>query len=218
MAQPPCHRCAAVPSPSPSWQEASLSTTAPAAAFAPSHRASAVTEGTCGCAGAMLKAAMHLLAGRATAVDTTQKIMADFERLMDSGDPGFASEILKPEVCSKENGGPSVVWQLCKPMSCRGRSSAARFRVLQRWPTPRRQPMGAGYVLVTPCRGRSSPARFRCSDDDHHHHVASRWEPATFWSEVCVLIKSLCGQVPLWATRSTGPTTPFPCLPRCLCR
>lgn len=47
----------------------------------------------------MLKAAINLLAGRATAVDTTKKIMEDFEKLMDSGDPNFATEILKPEVC-----------------------------------------------------------------------------------------------------------------------
>lgn len=48
--------------------------------------------------GEMLKAAIHLLAGRATAVDTTKKIMEDFEKLMDSGDPGQAAELLKPEV------------------------------------------------------------------------------------------------------------------------
>lgn len=47
--------------------------------------------------GEMLKAAIHLLAGRATAVDTTKKIMEDFEKLMDSGDPGQAAELLKPE-------------------------------------------------------------------------------------------------------------------------
>lgn len=49
-------------------------------------------------AGDMLKAAIHLLAGRATAVETTKKIMDDFEKLMDSGDPGHAVELLKPEV------------------------------------------------------------------------------------------------------------------------
>ena len=46
----------------------------------------------------MLKAAIHLLAGRATAADTARKIMDDFERLMDSGDPQQSTEILKPEV------------------------------------------------------------------------------------------------------------------------
>jgi hypothetical protein len=51
-------------------------------------------------AGAVLKAAVHLLAGRSTAVETTKKIMEDFERLMDTGgDPAQSAELLKPEVC-----------------------------------------------------------------------------------------------------------------------
>ena len=46
----------------------------------------------------MLKAAVHLLAGRSNAAETTKKIMDDFERLMDhGGDPAQSVELLKPE-------------------------------------------------------------------------------------------------------------------------
>lgn len=46
----------------------------------------------------MLKAAVHLLAGRSNAPETTKKIMDDFERLMDhGGDPAQSVELLKPE-------------------------------------------------------------------------------------------------------------------------
>lgn len=54
-------------------------------------------ENTCN-AGSMLKAAVHLIAGRSTAPETTKKIMEDFDKLMNSGDPAQATEILKPEV------------------------------------------------------------------------------------------------------------------------
>jgi hypothetical protein len=60
-------------------------------------------------AGEMLKAAIHLLAGRATAVETTKKVMEDFERLMDSGDPQQSVEILKPEVCELHTTGLSTM-------------------------------------------------------------------------------------------------------------
>ena len=47
----------------------------------------------------MLKAAVHLIAGRSNAPETTKKIMDDFERLMDhGGDPSQSVEMLKPEV------------------------------------------------------------------------------------------------------------------------
>ena len=49
-------------------------------------------------AGSMLKAAVNLIAGRSTAPETTKKIMEDFDKLMNSGDPTQATEILKPEV------------------------------------------------------------------------------------------------------------------------
>lgn len=49
-------------------------------------------------AGSMLKAAVNLMAGRSTAPETTKKIMEDFDKLMNSGDPTQATEILKPEV------------------------------------------------------------------------------------------------------------------------
>lgn len=46
----------------------------------------------------MLKAAVHLLAGRTSAPETTKKFMEDFEKLMDSNDPGQSTEMLKPLV------------------------------------------------------------------------------------------------------------------------
>jgi hypothetical protein len=55
-------------------------------------------KGTENNAGSMLKAAVHLLAGRSTAAETTKKIMEDFDKLMNSGDPQQATELLKPEV------------------------------------------------------------------------------------------------------------------------
>ena len=69
-------------------------------------------------AGSMLKAAVHLLAGRSTAAETTKKIMEDFDKLMNSGDPTQATEILKPEARPFTSAvfcpcGLAVVWFGC---------------------------------------------------------------------------------------------------------
>lgn len=88
------------PKEEPSWLDKPITGVISRSATCPCHSEWGKPEGKC-VAGSMLKAAVQLIAGRSTAVDTTKKIMDDFEKLMTSGDPSQATELLKPEVCSR---------------------------------------------------------------------------------------------------------------------